>query len=109
MGLCTVYNLIWNYVVFSHKLGHLWKFLMLRPIGAVIFMQRKNLKMCLRSTDDSTDTSEIAKVLFCTICLLFYSRCPCMDVVAVLDASYKTLLKQFHYPAGIWWWRFATF
>ncbi|KAJ8447469.1 hypothetical protein Cgig2_019463 [Carnegiea gigantea] len=40
----------------------------LRPIGAVIFMQRKNLKMCLRSTNDSTDTSEIAKVLFCTIC-----------------------------------------
>lgn len=33
----------------------------LRPIGAVIFMQRKNLKMCLRSTNDSTDTSEIAK------------------------------------------------
>ncbi|ONH90783.1 hypothetical protein PRUPE_8G074100 [Prunus persica] len=33
----------------------------LRPIGAVIFMQRKNLKMCLRSTDSSTDTSEVAK------------------------------------------------
>ncbi|XP_026418435.1 uncharacterized protein LOC113313868 [Papaver somniferum] len=33
----------------------------LRPIGAVIYMQRKNLKMCLRSNDSSTDTSEIAK------------------------------------------------
>ncbi|KAM1759971.1 hypothetical protein ACFX12_002896 [Malus domestica] len=33
----------------------------LRPIGAVIFMQRRNLKMCLRSTDTATDTSEVAK------------------------------------------------
>ncbi|XP_027917491.1 uncharacterized protein LOC114176606 isoform X2 [Vigna unguiculata] len=33
----------------------------LRPIGAVIFMQRNNLKMCLRSTDTATDTSEVAK------------------------------------------------
>lgn len=33
----------------------------LRPIGAVIFMQRRNLKMCLRSTDNATDTSEVAK------------------------------------------------
>lgn len=33
----------------------------LRPIGAVIYMQRKNLKMCLRSTDTTTDTSEVAK------------------------------------------------
>ncbi|KAK6945855.1 hypothetical protein RJ641_013399 [Dillenia turbinata] len=33
----------------------------LRPIGAVIYMQRKNLKMCLRTTDGATDTSEIAK------------------------------------------------
>ncbi|XVE66651.1 hypothetical protein DITRI_Ditri08aG0095600 [Diplodiscus trichospermus] len=33
----------------------------LRPIGAVIYMQRKNLKMCLRSTDTATDTSEVAK------------------------------------------------
>ncbi|CAK9136950.1 unnamed protein product [Ilex paraguariensis] len=33
----------------------------LRPIGAVVYMQRKNLKMCLRSTDSSTDTSEVAK------------------------------------------------
>ncbi|XP_058217160.1 uncharacterized protein LOC131328050 isoform X1 [Rhododendron vialii] len=33
----------------------------LRPIGAVIFMQRKNLKMCLRSMDAGTDTSEVAK------------------------------------------------
>lgn len=33
-----------------------------RPIGAVIYMQRKNLKMCLRSTDTTTDTSEVAKV-----------------------------------------------
>ncbi|CAH2073399.1 unnamed protein product [Thlaspi arvense] len=33
----------------------------LRPIGAVTFMQRNNLKMCLRSTDDVTDTSEVAK------------------------------------------------
>ncbi|KAK7252257.1 hypothetical protein RIF29_36084 [Crotalaria pallida] len=33
----------------------------LRPIGAVIFMQRNNLKMCLRSTDSTTDTSEVAK------------------------------------------------
>ncbi|KAK1417574.1 hypothetical protein QVD17_26703 [Tagetes erecta] len=34
----------------------------LRPIGAVIYMQGKNLKMCLRSTDSCTDTSAIAKV-----------------------------------------------
>ncbi|KVH93378.1 uncharacterized protein LOC112517220 [Cynara cardunculus var. scolymus] len=34
----------------------------LRPIGAVVYMQGKNLKMCLRSTDSFTDTSEIAKV-----------------------------------------------
>ncbi|KAG2704914.1 hypothetical protein I3760_05G028400 [Carya illinoinensis] len=33
----------------------------LRPIGAVVYMQRKNLKMCLRSTDDAIDTSEVAK------------------------------------------------
>ncbi|XVF67329.1 hypothetical protein PTKIN_Ptkin10aG0112300 [Pterospermum kingtungense] len=33
----------------------------LRPIGAVMYMQRKNLKMCLRSTDTATDTSEVAK------------------------------------------------
>ncbi|MCL7034365.1 hypothetical protein MKW94_024299, partial [Papaver nudicaule] len=33
----------------------------LRPIGAVVHMQRKNLKMCLRSYDSNTDTSEIAK------------------------------------------------
>ncbi|KAG9157977.1 hypothetical protein Leryth_000140 [Lithospermum erythrorhizon] len=33
----------------------------LRPIGAVIYMQRKNLKMCLRSNDGRTDVSEIAK------------------------------------------------
>ncbi|XP_050385978.1 uncharacterized protein LOC126802398 [Argentina anserina] len=33
----------------------------LRPIGAVIFMHRRNLKMCLRSMDTATDTSEVAK------------------------------------------------
>nr|GME02757.1 uncharacterized protein LOC109161432 [Ipomoea batatas] len=33
----------------------------LRPIGAVIYLQRNNLKMCLRSTDSTTDTSEVAK------------------------------------------------
>ncbi|KAL8136585.1 hypothetical protein V2J09_002586 [Rumex salicifolius] len=33
----------------------------LRPIGAVIYTQRNNLKMCLRSVDSSADTSEIAK------------------------------------------------
>ncbi|XP_057787999.1 uncharacterized protein LOC131005182 [Salvia miltiorrhiza] len=33
----------------------------LRPIGAVVYMHRNNLKMCLRTTDSSTDTSEIAK------------------------------------------------
>ncbi|PSS26174.1 Phosphatidylcholine translocator like [Actinidia chinensis var. chinensis] len=33
----------------------------LRPIGAVIYMQRNNLKMSLRSTDSGTDTSEVAK------------------------------------------------
>ncbi|PON93710.1 heat shock protein [Trema orientale] len=32
-----------------------------RPIGAVIYMLRNNLKMCLRSTDSSVDTSEVAK------------------------------------------------
>jgi len=34
----------------------------LRPIGAVIFLQRGFLKICLRSTDAATDTSKIAKV-----------------------------------------------
>ncbi|KAL8136536.1 hypothetical protein V2J09_002537 [Rumex salicifolius] len=34
----------------------------LRPIGAVIYIQGNNLKMCLRSVDSSADTSEIAKV-----------------------------------------------
>ncbi|KAK9286303.1 hypothetical protein L1049_014693 [Liquidambar formosana] len=33
----------------------------LRPIGAVIYMQRNNLKVCLRSIDRATDTSEVAK------------------------------------------------
>ncbi|KAK6135465.1 hypothetical protein DH2020_030790 [Rehmannia glutinosa] len=33
----------------------------LTPIGAVIYMQRNNLKMCLRTIDSSIDTSEIAK------------------------------------------------
>ncbi|WJX46462.1 hypothetical protein P8452_33263 [Trifolium repens] len=33
----------------------------LRPIGAVIYMQRNSLKMCLRSSDSTTDTSEVAK------------------------------------------------
>lgn len=33
----------------------------LRPIGAVVYMQRNNLKMSLRTLDSSTDTSEIAK------------------------------------------------
>uniref|UniRef100_A0A6V7QXJ1 Uncharacterized protein n=1 Tax=Ananas comosus var. bracteatus TaxID=296719 RepID=A0A6V7QXJ1_ANACO len=33
----------------------------LRPIGAVVFMQRGIFKMCLRSTDKATNTSEIAK------------------------------------------------
>ncbi|CAL5438410.1 unnamed protein product [Camellia sinensis] len=33
----------------------------LRPIGAVVYMQRNNLKVCLRSTDTTTDTSEVAK------------------------------------------------
>ncbi|XP_015166106.1 uncharacterized protein [Solanum tuberosum] len=33
----------------------------LRPIGAVIYLQRKNLKMCLRTFDAATDTSEVAK------------------------------------------------
>ncbi|XP_043703262.1 uncharacterized protein LOC122653481 isoform X2 [Telopea speciosissima] len=33
----------------------------LRPIGAVVYMQRNNLKMSLRSMDTTTDTSEVAK------------------------------------------------
>ncbi|CAN6380684.1 unnamed protein product [Urochloa humidicola] len=33
----------------------------LRPIGAVVFMQRGILKVCLRTTDDKTNTAEIAK------------------------------------------------
>lgn len=33
----------------------------LRPIGAVVYLQRKNLKMCLRTVDAATDTSEVAK------------------------------------------------
>ncbi|KAF9611874.1 hypothetical protein IFM89_036657 [Coptis chinensis] len=46
----------------------------LRPIGAVIYMQRRNLKMCLRSTDDNTDTSEVAKVFVVNVLLLTYQR-----------------------------------
>ncbi|XP_058780873.1 uncharacterized protein LOC131654971 [Vicia villosa] len=34
----------------------------LRPVGAVIFLQRNNLKLCLRNSDSATDTSEVAKV-----------------------------------------------
>ncbi|TKV99452.1 hypothetical protein SEVIR_8G044500v4 [Setaria viridis] len=33
----------------------------LRPIGAVVFMQRGILKVCLRTTDNTTNTAEIAK------------------------------------------------
>lgn len=33
----------------------------LRPIGAVVFMQRGVLKVCLRTTDSTVNTSEIAK------------------------------------------------
>ncbi|KAL6592045.1 hypothetical protein ACP70R_049631 [Stipagrostis hirtigluma subsp. patula] len=33
----------------------------LRPIGAVVFMQRGILKICLRTTDSTTNTAEIAK------------------------------------------------
>lgn len=33
----------------------------LRPIGAVIYMQRNKIKICLRSTDSDIDTSEVAK------------------------------------------------
>ncbi|KAF0895852.1 hypothetical protein E2562_016580 [Oryza meyeriana var. granulata] len=33
----------------------------LRPIGAVVFMQRGLLKVCLRTTDNTTNTAEIAK------------------------------------------------
>uniref|UniRef100_A0A1D1Y9Y4 N utilization substance protein B n=1 Tax=Anthurium amnicola TaxID=1678845 RepID=A0A1D1Y9Y4_9ARAE len=33
----------------------------MRPIGAVVFIQRGNLKMCLRTTDNATDTSVVAK------------------------------------------------
>lgn len=37
-------------------------FLKNRPIGAVVYMQHNNLKMCLRTVDGNTDTSEVAKV-----------------------------------------------
>jgi len=33
----------------------------LRPIGAVVFMQRGILKVCLRTTDSTTNTANIAK------------------------------------------------
>jgi len=33
----------------------------LRPIGAVVFMQRGILKVCLRTTDNTTNTANIAK------------------------------------------------
>ncbi|KAJ8768933.1 hypothetical protein K2173_023928 [Erythroxylum novogranatense] len=33
----------------------------LRPIGAVVYWQRNNLKICLRTIDSATDTSEVAK------------------------------------------------
>lgn len=48
-----------------------------RPIGAVIFMQRNTLKICLRSTDSATDTSEVAKVpsAFITLATLPFFFC----------------------------------
>lgn len=33
----------------------------IKPIGAVVYMLRNDLKMCLRSIDSATDTSEVAK------------------------------------------------
>ncbi|XP_047087934.1 uncharacterized protein LOC124699721 [Lolium rigidum] len=33
----------------------------LRPIGAVVFLQRGMLKVCLRTADNATNTSEVAK------------------------------------------------
>ncbi|KAI7991499.1 hypothetical protein LOK49_LG12G00381 [Camellia lanceoleosa] len=33
----------------------------LRPIGAVVYMQRNNLKVCIRIANTATDTSEVAK------------------------------------------------
>ena len=33
-----------------------------RPIGAVVFMQRGLLKICLSTTANSTNTAEVAKV-----------------------------------------------
>jgi hypothetical protein len=33
-----------------------------RPIGAVVFLQRGMLKVCLRTADNATNTSEVAKV-----------------------------------------------
>lgn len=45
-----------------YVLPQLTNILPVRPIGAVVFMQRGIFKMCLRSTDKATNTSEIAKV-----------------------------------------------
>lgn len=50
-----------------------WNIFLPRSIGAVVFMQRKNLKVCLRSMDGNTDTSEIAKVFSIEIVFLFLS------------------------------------
>ncbi|CAL5438550.1 unnamed protein product [Camellia sinensis] len=49
--------------VFKVRLGKGFYGECLMPIGVVGYMQRNNLKMCLRSTDTATDTSEVAKVL----------------------------------------------
>lgn len=72
-----------------------------RPIGAVIYTQRKNLKMSLRSIDSCTDTSEIAKVCcdFTTlsVSLLAYSRNFSYNLFTVLILE------------GIWWRWFSKF
>lgn len=61
--LCILIKSYWGYclvfVVIVLSFTCLWN----RPIGAVIYMQRTNLKMCLRTIDSCIDTSEIAKVL----------------------------------------------
>ncbi|RZS06044.1 hypothetical protein BHM03_00036657 [Ensete ventricosum] len=70
------------------------------PIGAVVFMQRRNLKMCLRSTDCRTDTSEIAKLHLEVVSITFdlgilaVDLLPCERSHGRLDASPEAYLGR---------------
>ncbi|KAL7199742.1 hypothetical protein ACSBR2_021948 [Camellia fascicularis] len=83
----------------------------LRPIGAIGYMQRNNLKMCLRSTDTATDTSEVAKVckmekhvfVFLLLVLSTSLKIGCFGI------SFNRVCIACFKHKGIWWRRFPKF